>query len=167
VGGHDFLEVRLGELSLSVAQSLAELVEVELHASFGIDPDHRRALCDRDVGLGPHDLGDRIAVLIVHDGAAAHVRRRVVGFEAGGHLYTSFGGRRPKSAMRRSNRCLDASKASSNRITRCPGWDHRGCRWRAAGMLSGVHWSRYPCRVSEFAAPWSWSVTSMPNLSTV
>src|SRR5438552_2308900 len=49
VGGHDLFEVGLGERALSVAQSLAELVEVELHAAPGIDPDHRRELCDRDV----------------------------------------------------------------------------------------------------------------------
>src|SRR5437588_347158 len=167
MGGHDFFEVGLSELALPVAQSFAELVEVELHGALGIDPDHRRELCDRDIGLGPHDLGNRIAILIVHDGASAHVRRCVVGFEVCGHLYTSFGAWRPKPAMRRSNRCLDASKASSNRITRCPGWDHRGWRWRAAVMLSGVHWSRYPCRVSLFPAPCSVSLTRIPNMSTV
>src|SRR5207302_891469 len=56
VGGHDLFEVGLGELALSVAQGLADLVEVELHAAPGVDPDHRQELGDRDVGLGPHDL---------------------------------------------------------------------------------------------------------------
>src|SRR3981081_2257860 len=40
VGGHDFLEIGLGEFAFPVAERLTELIEVELDGSPGIDPDH-------------------------------------------------------------------------------------------------------------------------------
>ena len=81
VRGHVLLELRGVEPAGLLARRLGDLVVERIHPADRVDAHHGRQRGHGHVRLGRHDLRDDLADLVVHQRDAAHVGRRVVGFE--------------------------------------------------------------------------------------
>src|SRR5258708_15624148 len=166
VGGHDLLEVVQVELG---AERVGNLVKIEGKDVVPVHADHRRELGDRDVGFARHDLRDDVAVLVVHQGDAAHVRRPDRGAELHfrTHQESSLGWSRSRSDNTLRSPALAASKDAENGTVRSWGCDQIGCSSCAAAMLSSTHLASQRESSSRLWSRCSGSLVSIANSARV
>src|SRR5882757_1210765 len=166
MGGHDLLEVVQVELG---AECIGDLAEIEGKDVVPVHADHRRELGDRDVGFARHHFGDDVAVLVVHQGDAAHVRRPDRGAELHfrTHQEISLGWSRSRSDNTLRSPALAASKDSANGTVRSWGCDQIGWSSRTAAMLSGTHLSSQRDSTSRLWSRCCGSAVSMLNIARV
>src|ERR1700761_8601776 len=146
VGRHVLLELGRVEEAWLLAEGLGDLVVDDVHPADRVDADHGRHCPHGHVRLGPHDLGDDGADLVVHQreaalvgGGVVRLERRLGGLEPWrGHSASSFGTSRCRSVTMPENRLLTASRLSSNLGGFMSVCDHRGCSLRAASMARGT-----------------------------
>src|SRR3954463_15653106 len=172
VGGHALLEVGGAERPLLLAERLGQFVVDEIHPVVGVDADHRGQVGHPDAVVLLHDLGDHVPDLVVHQGDAAQVGRRLVhraesGAGRGGHWFSSLGASRPRSERIPANRCLAWSSESSKRGGRASGCDHSGCSVRAAPRQRGTQCDSQSCMSCRLWSANSRSCTSGPKQACV
>src|SRR6185437_13675118 len=117
--------------------------------------------------------GDNGADLVVHQGEATHVGRRVIRLERAllegwsSHCNSSFGVGRSRSDRMPAKRFFARSRPSSKRGGLASGWDHSGCSARAAVMDFGTHSATQPFMIDLLCSANSRSLVSSSNIARV